>query len=47
MKLTQSEEKRLLELEGKNSSGPDPRLTESELNELQKLLDKQYDQKDN
>lgn len=32
----------MLELEEKNSFGPDPRLSDEELNELQILLDKNY-----
>jgi hypothetical protein len=33
---------RLLELEEKNSFGPEPRLTPKEENELQELLDRNY-----
>ena len=36
------DEERLFELEEKNSIGPDPRLTEDEEKELQKLLDRLY-----
>jgi len=40
--MTNKETERMMELEEKNSFGPDPRLTESEENELQVLLDKNY-----
>lgn len=43
MKLTEQEENRLWELEDKNSRGDDPRLSIQELNELQSLLEKYYD----